>query len=109
MDEKPKTLLEYVSEVRELNEISEYMKDPLIDEAMGYVVKLTVKEEILSLNKVGELITKLQAMSGLLHIKAKYYTLYDKDGANTKRKNTYYSMEDTLDKIVNALKYIPKG
>lgn len=108
MDEKEKTLFEYVKDVRELNDISEYMKDPLLDEAMSIVVKLTLKPEVPP-GKVGELIVQLQAMSGLLHSKAKFYTLYEKDVSNAKRKNTYYSMAETLDKIVNALKYLPKG
>ena len=108
MADEDKSLFEYVKEVRELNDISQYMQDPLIDEAMGYVVKLTVKENVPA-GKVGEVIVKLQAMAGLLHVKAKYYSLYEKDGVNAKRKNTYYSMADTLDKLVNALKYLPKG
>lgn len=103
-----KLLHEYVSEVREINDIVEYMKDPVVDEAMGYLVKLTVKEHVPPA-QLAPLIVKLQSLAGLCHQKAKYYTLYDKGAENAKRKNTYYSVEESLDKLVNALKYMSKG
>lgn len=99
-----KAILDYVSDIDELNEMSKYMDDPVVSEAMGYVVKLSVKENV-PLTALPALIVKLQAISGILSLKAKYYTVYEKGPESSKRKNTYYTLADTINNLCNALKY----
>jgi hypothetical protein len=102
MDQTSKTPLEYVSQVTELNEMSDFMQDPVVDEAMGIVVKLYSVNGHVDPGKVPALIIKLQAYAAHCALKSKYYTVFKKD---SQRKNVYYTLEDALDKIVAALKY----
>ena len=96
-----KTPLEYVSQVTELNEMREFLNDPIVDDAMDILVKLYMKEGHVPPAKIPELIVKLQSYAGACALKAKYYMQWEKD---TKKKNTYFTLEDALDKIVAALK-----
>jgi hypothetical protein len=38
-------------------------------------------------------------------MQARYYTTFEKGGDASKKKNTYYTAADTIDKLVDALKY----
>lgn len=111
MNEETRSIVEYVSQVREIMEISEYMQDPILDEALGYVVKLSVKstKEVIPPGAVSNLVIKLQSIAGQCAVKAKYYTVFEKGPEASKRKNVYYTVEESLDKIVNALKYGAKN
>ncbi len=104
-------ILEDVSEIRELLGISDHMKDPLIDEALKYVVKLSVKStrETIPAGTLSELVIKLQALAGEAGLKAKYYQILEKGPEATIKKNFYYAIEDRLDKIVMALKHAGKN
>jgi hypothetical protein len=109
MTEEDKTVLEYVSTVRELMEMAAYVNDPIVDEAMDTVVKLSVKGDKLPAGAVAPLIVRLQAMAGQCAMKAKYYTVFEKGPESSKKKNVYYTLEEALDKIVQALKYTAKN
>lgn len=103
METKP--TLEYVSEVTELYEMCEFLQDPVVDKSMDLIVKLYVKEGSVPPATVPNLIVKLQAYAAHCALKAKYYMVFEKD---MKKKNVYFTLEDALDKIVQALKYTAK-
>ncbi len=103
-----KTLLEDVSNIVELNDIYTFMNDPVVDEALDLVVRLSVKENVPP-NVVPPLILKVKALSAQCAIKAKYYTVFEKAGPdNSKKKNVYYTLHESLDAIANALKFVAK-
>lgn len=103
-----KTLLDYVSEVTELNEISKFMNDPVVDEAMGFVVKLSVKNSV-PFQSVAPLVVKLEALAGQCALKAKYYMVWAKTEPNAgPKKNTYLTLEESLHNLANAIKHFNK-
>jgi hypothetical protein len=105
-DDKP--LLDYVSEVTELNEMSKHMNDPVIDEAMAFVVKLTVKNNVPA-KAVAPLIVKLEALAGQCALKAKYLMVWGKTQPEaSQRKGTYLTMEAVLHDLANAVKHLNK-
>lgn len=105
MSEEVKTPLEWISQITELNDIHEFMQDPAVDQAMGYLIKIYMKEGLVPPAKVPQLIVELQALAGICALKAKYFTVFEKGGENSKRKNVYYTIENALDNLVNSLKY----
>jgi hypothetical protein len=55
------------------------------------------------------LIIELQAMSTKFSMLASYYSTIAKDKAgtaNNNKKNIYYSAKESIDKLVDALKYV---
>jgi hypothetical protein len=111
MTEENNDIIKYVSQVREIMEISEYMNDPILDEALGYVVRLSVKstKEVIPAGAMTQLVVKLQSIAGQCSVKAKYYTIMEKGPEAAKKKNIYYTVAEVLDKIANALKYGAKN
>ena len=102
--------LDYISQVTEFNDIHEFMKDKDLDEAMAIVVKIMMKPDIPSVQAV-VLISKLQAMSAKFGMLATWYTTVEKGPSgsiNNTKKHVYYSMRDSLDKLVDSLKYIAR-
>ena len=98
------TVLESISKITEFNDISEYMNDPDLDQALDLIIKLISKPDVPNA-KAPELIVKLQAISAKLAMQARYYTTFLKGGENSKKKNTYYTAAESIDKLVDALKY----
>jgi len=59
--------------------------------------------------KAPYLIIELQAMSTKFSMMASYYSTIAKDKAgttNNNKKNIYYSAKESIDKLVDALKYV---
>jgi len=101
------TVLENISKVTEFNDMSEYMQDPDLDQALDLIIKLISKPDVPSAT-AHTLIVKLQAISAKLSMQARYYTTFLKGGENSKKKNTYYTASESIDKLVDALKYAAK-
>lgn len=104
-------ILETVSEITELNEISEYLNDEQIDKAMEKVVQLVVNPSAAADNPA-RLIVGLQALSALFAQKAAYYKLISTGRSGSPeyiKKNLYYTMRESLDRLVDALKYMAKS
>jgi hypothetical protein len=104
------TSLDYINKVTEFNDLHEFMKDEDLDEALAMIVKILMKPEIPAVQAIS-LITKLQAMSAKFQILATWYTTVAKGpsgSVNHTKKNVYYTMSDTIDKLVGALKYTTK-
>lgn len=98
------TVLENISKVTEFNDLSEYMNDKDLDLALDLVIKLIAKPDVPA-STAPSLIVKLQAISAKLSMQARYYTTFEKGGENSKKKNTYYTAAEAIDKLVDALKY----
>ena len=102
--------LDYISQVTEFNDLHEFMEDKELDEALAIIVKIMMKPDIPSVQAVA-LIGKLQAMSAKFAVLATYYTTIAKGpsgSVNNTKKNVYYTMKESIDKIVDALKYLAR-
>lgn len=100
-------IFETISHVSEFNELSAYMKDPDLDEALSLVIKLIMKPDVPAA-KAPELIVRLQALSAKFAMLKRYYMTFEKGTEASIKKNTYASMTDAVDKIVDSLKYIAR-
>lgn len=103
-----KNTLELISNITEFNDLHEFMNDEHLDKALSVVVKLLMNPDVPSA-KSPMLIMELQAMSTKFAILASYYSTVAKDKAGTEnnnKKNIYYSLKESLDKLVDALKYV---
>jgi len=104
MAETTGTVVEQISSITEFNDMCEFMQDKDLDTALELIIKLITKPDVPS-NKAPDLIVKLQAISAKFAMQARYYTTFEKGGDSSKKKNTYYTAADTIDKLVDALKY----
>jgi len=105
MDDK--SILEYISQVTEINDTSLYMEDKQLDEAMALVIKIMLKPELPSV-VIPDLIVQLEAMAALFSIKKTYYATIDRGKVGTEqsnRKNIYHSVSESLARISDAMKY----
>lgn len=105
MAEQP--IVALVSEVTELNDLSDYMKDEDLDRALELIIKLIVKPDVPA-TKAPDLIVTLQALSTKFAILARYYTSFEKGVDASKKKNVYYTVNAAIDKLVDAIKYSAK-
>ncbi len=96
--------IELISKLTEFNDIKAYMNDKDLDEALNYIIQLIAKPNLPS-NKAPDLIVKMQALSAKFSIMARYYTTFEKGGENSKKKNVYFTAEEAINKLVDALKY----
>jgi hypothetical protein len=99
-----KPIIEVISELTEFNDIKEFMNDKDLDYALDLIIKLIAKPDVPS-TKAPDLIVKMQALSAKFALMARYYTTFEKGGENAKKKNVYFTAEDAINKIVDALKY----
>ena len=93
-----------ISEITEFNDLSEYMNDSDLDQALDLIIKLISKPDVPA-TSAPTLIVKLQAISAKFSVLARYYTTFEKGGENSKKKNTYYTVSEAIDKLVDSLKY----
>jgi hypothetical protein len=100
--------LDLISSITEFNDLNEYMKDEQLDKALAIIIKLLVNPDVPAA-KAPHLIIELQAMSTKFAMMASYYSTIAKDKAgttNNNKKNIYYSAKESIDKLVDALKYV---
>lgn len=105
-----KNTLELISDITEFNDLHEFMQDEHLDKAMAIVVKLLMNPDIPSA-KAPMLIVELQAMATKFSILASIYSTIAKDKAgtpNNNKKNVYYSLAQSINDLVSALKYTAK-
>ena len=103
-----KNVLEVISTITEFNDLHEYMKDDQLDRAMSAIINILMKPDIPAAS-AHKLIVELQAISAKFGILASYYSTIAKDKAgtvNNNKKNIYYSVKESIDKLVDALKYV---
>jgi hypothetical protein len=102
MTEKP--TIELISELTEFNDLKEFMNDKDLDFALDLIIKLIAKPDVPS-SKAPDLIVKMQALSAKFAVLSRYYTTFEKGGENAKKKNVYYTAEEAINRLVDALKY----
>ena len=103
-----KNTLELISTITEFNDLHNFMQDEQLDKALAIVVKLLMNPDVPAA-KAPLLIIELQAMSTKFAIMASIYSTIAKDKAGTEnnnKKNVYYSAKESIDKLVDALKYV---
>ena len=103
-----KNPLEFISDITEFNDLHDYMKDEQLDRAMAVIIKLLANPDIPAA-KAPTLIIELQAISAKFGMLSSYYSTIAKDKAgtiNNNKKNVYYSVKESVDKLVDALKYV---
>jgi hypothetical protein len=101
------TPLEYISRIGEFQELHEFMKDPELDEALAILVQVMVNPN-LKPETNQKLIVQLQAYAAKFAMLASMYSTIKKAPAgspNNYKKNIYYTTAESLDKLVQALKY----
>lgn len=99
-------MLEEIDKLAELNDLSEYMNDPDIDETLDLIIKLIEKPDIAP-QKAAILVIKLQAISAKFGLKASYFVNIKKGKAGTEhgvKKNIYFSAHQAINELVQALK-----
>lgn len=102
--------IEIINQVAEFTDIHDFLQDEEVDEALAIIVKIFSKPDIPPTQAV-VLIAKLQALSAKFGILATYYSTIAKGPAgsiNSKKKNVYYTLKDSLDKLVDSLKYVAR-
>ena len=105
-DKLPNNPLELVSLITEFNDISEFMQDEQLDQAMGLVVKIIVRQADMPREKIPPLIVELQALATKFAFLATYYATIGKDGrTEMDKKNIYNTARDAIGKLVDSLKY----
>jgi len=102
LTEKP--IIETISELTEFNDMKEFMNDPDLDYALDLIIKLIAKPDVPS-SKAPDLIVKMQALSAKFAMMSRFYTTFEKGGENAKKKNVYYTAEEAINRLVDALKY----
>lgn len=96
-----------IIEVAELNEIAEFMRDDNLTNALAQIIEIYGKENPPPLKDALTLIVKLQAYSATFKMQGKYYMLLGaQEPDSSKKKNVYLSVSESLDKLVDSLKYV---
>jgi hypothetical protein len=94
------TTLEHV---KELNHLSQQINDEDLDTALNILLKLIGKPDMPP-QVIGPTIVQLQAIAAKLRIMAAVEThIYKQDRV---RKNLLYTTSDSIDSLVQALKYL---
>ena len=47
----------------------------------------------------------MQALGAKFAMLSRFYTTFEKGGENAKKKNVYYTAEEAINRLVDALKY----
>lgn len=102
--------IELVSAITDFNDLSEHMNDEYLDRAMALVVKLIAKPDIPPA-AAPKIIVELQALSAKMAISMALYKTFSRDKAGTTsnyKKETYYTIREALDRVVDSLKYVAR-
>ena len=99
--------IDQISTLTEFNDMKEFMNDPDLDYALDLIIKLIAKPDVPS-SKAPDLIVKMQALAAKFAMLSRFYTTFEKGGENAKKKNVYYTAEEAITRLVDALKYSAK-
>jgi hypothetical protein len=94
--------VDLLNSVNQFNEISEFMQDEELTKALVAVAKLIANPDIPPA-KATLLIVQLQSYATKFAMLASWYSHVKKD--ERAKKNIYYSAKDTMERLVDALKY----
>lgn len=108
MADEDKSILEYISEVDEILEASQFVGNEQVDHALGTIVKIMHKPDIPP-QSAAKLIVQLQAVASMCAVQASVHKnlRHAKAGSRDYQlKNLYYSLEAAISDLVAALKYL---
>jgi hypothetical protein len=94
--------VDLLNSINEFNEISEFMNDQELTKALVAVAKLIANPDVPPA-KATLLIVQLQSYATKFAMLASWYSHVKKD--ERAKKNIYYSAKDTMERLVDALKY----
>jgi len=94
--------IDIINQINDFNDLSEYMQDEEITQALIAIAKLIARPDIPP-DKAARLIIQIQAYSAKFAMLASWYANVKKD--DRAKKNIYYSAREALDKLSDALKY----
>lgn len=102
--------IEILSEITEFNDLHEFMKDEDLDRALYLVVKLIMnKGGGVSPALAPKLIVEIQTIATKFAIIGTYYQSIGKGGTEeSHKKNVYYTIKDSISKLVDSIKYVAK-
>lgn len=101
-------LMDLLEEIQEINAVSKFMEDENIDQVLAQCVKIVAKPDIPP-QVASVLIVKMSAMCMLFRVKAKNYMILEKDAPNaSQKKNFYMTVSDSLQELINSLKYVTR-
>lgn len=103
-------MLELINQISEFNDLHEFMEDEQLDAALAIVVKLIMQPNIPP-GKAPGVIVQLQALSCKFKTAGITYQTIRKGPTgsdNNHKKNIYYSLNESIDRLVDALKYSAK-
>jgi hypothetical protein len=106
------TTLEYISQITMLNDLHGCMQDEQLDRAMELCIKLTINLGAVPPGRVPELIVELQAISMQMALKSVHCATFVKAKAGDPgygHKNVFYTARESIDRLVDALKYLAKS
>ncbi len=91
-----------------MNSISEAMEDPLVDEALGIIVGLTMNDDVAQ-GAAARLVVRMTAMAAQMKMKGKHYMEFENTKEKKSIKNIYFSLNEELHRLADALKYLAKS
>lgn len=94
-----------LKQINDLWEISEYMDDKELTEALEFIAKVILKPDVPQQVILIELI-KLQAIAAKMAMRATWMANVDK--SNRAKKNMYFTCAAEIDKVAASLKYALK-
>lgn len=94
--------IDLLNGINHFNDISEHMNDPELTKALVAVAKLIANPDIPPV-KATLLIVQLQAYATKFAMLASWYSHVKKE--DRAKKNIYYSARESIEKLVDALKY----
>lgn len=98
--------VDLLNKISDFNDLSEYMNDEEITNALVIIAKLIANPDIPA-DKAARLIVQVQAYSAKFAMLASWYANVKKD--DRAKKNVYYSAREALDKLSDALKYTARS
>ena len=99
-------MIDYLNEVSDFNEISDFMQDEELTNLLITVAKIIAGVD-LPPDQIPQLIVKLQAYSVKFAMAASWYTNVKKN--EREKKNLYYSAKESTDRLVDSLKYMARS
>lgn len=104
------SVLEMISQITELNDLSEYMKDPQLDRAMELTINVLMEKGAIPQSKIPAVIVELQALATVFALKSVFYITVGKGGSQeSMRKNVYFTANAAITKLCDSLKYIARS
>lgn len=106
--ESKKDMAVLITTVDEFNNVSRFLHDDDVDQALAIVINLLGNPDIPAKQAVGAIIF-LSALTVKCRIIAKNYMIIDKNKPDAaQKKNFYFTLADSMQELVNSLKYVIK-